>query len=71
LDRIVKVECHSGFTYAERPVAVEMDGKRLEIIEIISQSRTPMGRKFIVRFKDGTEVELDYDDNKDEWEIRE
>ena len=69
MGRIVKVECHSGYTYAERPTAVEMDGKRLEITEIITESRTPTGRKFTVRFKDGKVIDLDYDENEDEWEL--
>jgi hypothetical protein len=69
LDRVVKVECHSGYTYAEKPIAVEMDGNHLEIMKIIAESRTSSGRKFTVRLKDGKEIELDYDENKDEWKI--
>lgn len=69
MGRIVKVECHSGYTYAERPVAVEMDGKMIEIEGILAESQTPMGRKFKVQLSTGREIELTYDENKDQWEL--
>lgn len=69
MGRIVKVECHSGYTYAERPVAVEMDGRMVEIEGILAESRTPTGRKFKVQFSNGREIELVYTEAKDEWEL--
>lgn len=69
MGRIVKVECHSGYTYAEKPVTVEMDGTLMEIEGILTESRTPMGRKFKVQLSNGREIELVYDENKDEWEL--
>ena len=35
------VECHSGFTYAERPVALTWEGQRLEITRILAEWHSP------------------------------
>jgi hypothetical protein len=69
LDRVVRVECHSGYTYPERPIAVEMDGERQEIAQIVSEARTPSGNYFRVKMTDDREVDLEYDEEKDEWKI--
>jgi hypothetical protein len=71
LGRVVKVECHSGYTYAEKPVAIDLGSERFEVLEIISESRTPSGKKFQVLLKNGREIELDYDEDKDMWELTE
>ena len=63
------VECHSGYTYAERPVAFDWDGERLEIVEVEARWRAPEGRCFRVRVEDGREFELIYGELKDEWRI--
>jgi len=69
------VECHSGFTYAERPAALTWQGKRLIIAEILSQGRTPQVKWFRVRTTDGQLFDLSYADATDEhssdlgWQI--
>jgi hypothetical protein len=65
------VECHSGFTYAERPTALHWQGERLPIDEIESQWRIPGGRKFRVLVADGRRFELFYGELYDEWRIHE
>ncbi len=60
------VECHSGFTYADRPVALTWEGQRLEIVEIPAQWRSPDERHFRVRTSNGQEFELSYHDSADE-----
>ncbi len=69
MGRVVKVICHSGYTYAERPTAIEMDGSSLEIDEILSQAITPKGRFFKVKMSDGRILDLEYDESRDEWQI--
>ena len=54
------VECLSGFTYADRPVALTWQGRRLEIIAIRAEWRSPEGKHFRVSTKDGLEFELSY-----------
>ena len=66
-----QVECHSGFTYAERPIALQWEGERLEIEEIEAQWRIPGGRRFRVRVVDGRVFELFYGELYDEWRIHE
>ena len=68
MGRIVKVECHSGYTYAEKPVAFEWEGSRLEITSILSEALTPEGKRFRVRVKDNREFELFYAEKQDIWE---
>lgn len=54
------VECHSDFTYAEKPVALTWEDRHLEIAKILVQWRTPDARHFRVRTHDGQEFELIY-----------
>lgn len=64
------VECHSGYTYAERPTALRWQGERL-LIDAIEQSwRGPGVRRFRVRTEDGRIFELSYGELYDEWQIR-
>jgi hypothetical protein len=63
------VECHSGFTYADRPVALTWGGQRLEIVRILAEWRTPEKHWFRVRSADGREFELAYSQAAEEWQI--
>lgn len=65
------VECHSGYTYAERPTAIHWQDERLPIDEIEAQWRIPGGRKFRVQVSDGRRFELFYGELYDEWRIHE
>ena len=64
------VECHSGFAYAERPVALTWEGRRLEIEAILAAWRTPAGRVFHVRTTDQRRFELAWDEAADRWQIK-
>jgi putative sterol carrier protein len=63
------VECHSGFAYADRPVALTWEGQRLEIRRILAEWRTPEQNRFRVRTSDGREFELAYSHITDEWRV--
>jgi len=63
------VECHSGFVYADKPVALTLEGQRLEITGILDQWRLPGQRCFRVETSDGQMFELSYSENEDEWHI--
>jgi len=52
------VECHSGYTYGERPVAFTWQGQRLMIANIISRGRTPQAKWFRVSTAGGQVFEL-------------
>jgi hypothetical protein len=64
------VECHSGFTYAEKPVALTFLGRRLEVAEILAQGRTPQEKWFQVRTGDGRVFRLRYGEVSAEWQIQ-
>jgi hypothetical protein len=63
------VECHSGFTYADRPTALHYEGELLPIVAIEARWRIPGGRRFRVRVEDGRIFELFYGELYDEWRI--
>jgi hypothetical protein len=64
------VECHSGFTYAEKPIALTWNGQRLEIDEILAAWRTPGARRFRVRTRDLRRFELAYHEADNIWQIQ-
>jgi hypothetical protein len=63
------VECHSGFSYADRPVALTWEGRRLEIVEILAEWRTPEEKHYRVQTTDGRQFTLAYRQSTDEWQI--
>ncbi len=63
------VECHSGYEYAERPVALFWEGQRLIIEQVEAQWRIPGGKRFRVRTRDGQVFELFYGELYDEWRV--
>lgn len=63
------VECHSGYAYADRPIALRWEGNRLEIEEIEARWRIPGGLRFRVRVLDGRVFDLFYGELYDEWRI--
>lgn len=63
------VECHSGYEYAQRPIALHWEGQRLEIEAIEAEWRIPGGHCFRVRTRDERVFELFYGELYDEWRI--
>ncbi len=63
------VECHSGYAYAERPVALRWEGQRLEIEQIEAEWRIPGGKRVRVRTGDGRVFNLFYGELYDEWRV--
>ena len=63
------VECHSGYTYGERPIALRWQAERLLVQQIETRWRIPGGRGFRVRTEDGQVFELVYTEFSAEWQI--
>lgn len=63
------VECHSGYEYAERPLALHWEGQRLMISEVETAWRSPVGKCFRVITEDGRRFELEYNGLTDEWRL--
>jgi hypothetical protein len=64
-----EVECHSGYEFAERPIAMHWQGSRLEVEHIHARWRSPEGKHFKVQTTDGQFFEILYDQFLDEWSI--
>ena len=65
------VECHSGYEYADRPAAVNWEGERLEVEEVLARWRIPGAKCFRVRVQGGRVFELFYGELYDEWRVNE
>ena len=63
------VECHSGYEYAERPVALHWEGERLTVDEVEAGWRIPGGKRFRVRPADGRRLGPVYGGLHDERRI--
>jgi hypothetical protein len=63
------VECYSGSTYAERPVAVHWQGQRLVVEQVLRSWRTPVGIGFDVIVTGGHTLVLDYCTANDLWTV--
>lgn len=66
-----QVECHSGYEYAERPIALVENGERFEIEMVEDTWRIPGGKCFRIRLQGGRRFELFYGELYDEWRVNE
>ncbi len=66
---ITRVECRSDHDYIGHPLALVWQDKRLRVVEILTQSRTPQGYSFQVRTEDDGVFALNYATNTDEWSV--
>jgi len=64
------VECLSESDYPDRPVALTHQGRRLEILVLLAQGRTPDEKWFRVRTSDGQSFRLSYRFASDEWQVQ-
>jgi hypothetical protein len=64
------VVCLSSAAYADRPLAFEWGGRRLEVHLLLAAWRTPAGKVFRVSTADGEQFELAYNEPGDEWRIQ-
>lgn len=67
----VTVECHSGTAYPDHPIAVVLEGLRLPILCIISESRNPQSRMYRVITETERTFQLSYHEALDTWDILE
>jgi hypothetical protein len=63
------VECHSGYEYAVRPTALQWQGERMVVAEILESWRNPGVKCFRVRTVDEQIFILCYDERRDEWRV--
>jgi hypothetical protein len=65
-----QVFCHSGYEYAERPIAFIWQGQRLEIAAIQAGWQKPGFKCFRVTTTDEQVFDLCYDQTADQWLIQ-
>lgn len=64
------VRCHSGYTYAQRPVSFSFAGQDYAVENIVAENRFPDGRQFLVQTRDGELFDLIYNQTNDHWQVR-
>lgn len=63
----LKVECHSGFTHAERPIAIYLNDVRVPVREVLKEWRSPSGKHFRLLLENDEQVEVLYDESLEVW----
>ena len=64
-----QVECHSDYTYAQRPTAIYWQEAHLGIAEILAEWHSPNARHFKVITVNRLIFELSYWEDADQWRI--
>ena len=64
------VECRSDHSYVGYPLAFFWQGKRLEVVQIISEKRDPEGYSFRVLTEELGCFDLHFDLLTDEWSVK-
>ena len=67
----IRIECHAGYRGDETPRHFELEGRTIEITEILTRWAEPDARLFRVRGDDGRTYVLCLDESKQRWEIPE
>ena len=63
----LNVGCYAGHRYPERPEWVELDGERVDVVEIEKEWREQDRLGFVVKLSDGRRLLLYYEPNDDAW----
>ena len=66
----LKVDCYAGYRGEETPRHLEIDGRLVEVVEVIDRWFGTDHRYFKVRGDDGAEYLLRHDEPADRWELR-
>jgi len=68
-EAIVQVECYSGHSYAEQPMAFYWQGQRLEVASLEATWYGPDGKHFRLRTTADQRFDLCYSEAEDRWFI--
>jgi hypothetical protein len=66
----LKVDCYAGYRGEETPRHLDIDGRLVEVVEVIDRWFGTDHRYFKVRGDDGAEYLLRHDEPADRWELR-
>ncbi len=67
----LRVNCYSGYTYAQEPRSFTWQGEEIRIKEIEKAWQEPGKRVFKVITEDGKSFELCYNETIDQWLVSE
>jgi hypothetical protein len=65
----VNVECYAGHRGEETPRRFDLDGRRVEVVEVVDRWSGPDHRYFKLRGDDGAVYILRHDEPADRWEL--
>ncbi len=65
----VKVDCYAGYRGEETPRRIEIDGRRVEVVEVIDRWHGPDHRYFKLRGDDGAAYVLRHDESAECWAL--
>lgn len=65
-----RVACRSEVEYAERPLSLVWEERRLEVAAILARWRAPGEKGFRVQTTEGQFFELTYREILDEWDVQ-
>jgi hypothetical protein len=65
----LRVECYAGYRGEQEPRRFIVDGRRIEVAEILGRWLTPEHRRFVVRGDDGHVYALRQDVRSLLWEL--
>lgn len=65
----LKVDCHAGYRGEETPRRLEIDGRRVEVVEVVDRWYGPDHRYFELLGDDGATYLLRHDEREDRWEL--
>ncbi len=63
----LNVGCYAGHRYPERPEWVELDGQRVDVVDIEKEWREQDRLGFAVKLRDRRRMLLYYEPNDDTW----
>jgi len=63
------VRCLAGHAYPGRPLEVWHAGGWQQVLEVLDEVQTPMGKRFHVVCEGRNEFWLEYDPSGDQWQV--
>lgn len=65
----VRVECYAGYRAEETPRRLLLDGRSVEVVELLERWRTPQARGFRLRGDDGALYLLVQENRSGQWTL--
>ena len=64
------VRCHSGYTYAQRPVSFTLKGEERRVARVLIENKTPEGKQFLVETGSGQQFKLIFFESTSGWQVQ-